>query len=79
MKSFVDMWMEKVVKKGGFIAFEIGEDQGGSLETLMKEAGLVNRVSEVRRNQPKLCVTLDKLDFVKVKWGKKFLFILVGE
>lgn len=49
------------------------------LPAIMKEAGVVQSIGEVRRNRPELCVTLDKLDFVHVKWGKKFLFIVVGE
>lgn len=50
-----------------------------NLPRLMKEAGIVSSVSEVRRNQPKLCVDLNEVDFFKIKWGKRFLFILVGE
>lgn len=50
-----------------------------NLPRLMKEAGVVSSVSEVRRNQPKLCVDLNEVDFLKIKWGKRFLFILVGE
>ena len=50
-----------------------------NLPRLMKEAGIVSSISEVRRNQPKLCVDLNDVDFLKVKWGKRFLFILVGE
>lgn len=50
-----------------------------NLPRLMKEAGIVSSVSEVRRNQPKLCVDLNEVDFLKIKWGKRFLFILVGE
>ena len=49
------------------------------LPAIMKEAGIVKSASEVRRNNHKLCITLDKLDYVQVKWGKKFLFIIVGE
>ena len=49
------------------------------LPTIMKEAGLVKSNNEVRKNKPELCVTLDKLDFIELKWGKKFLFIVVGE
>lgn len=48
------------------------------LPAIMKEAGIVSSIGEVRRNQPKLVVTLDKPDFLTVKWGKKFLFIVVG-
>ena len=50
-----------------------------NLPRLMKEAGVVSSVSEVRRNQPRLCIDLNEPDFLKIKWGKRFLFILVGE
>ena len=50
-----------------------------NLPRLMKEAGVVSSVSEVRHNQPKLCIDLNEPDFLKIKWGKRFLFILVGE
>lgn len=49
------------------------------LPAIMKEAGLVQSTGEVRRNKPELCITLDKLDCINLKWGKKFLFIVVGE
>ena len=49
------------------------------LPAVMKEAGLVQSTGEVRRNKPELCITLDKLDCINLKWGKKFLFIVVGE
>ena len=49
------------------------------LPAVMKEAGIVQSTSEVRRNRPDLCVNLDKLDCINLKWGKKFLFIVVGE
>lgn len=49
------------------------------LPAIMKEAGLVQSTGEVRRNKPELCMTLDKLDCINLKWGKKFLFIVVGE
>ena len=48
------------------------------LPAIMKEAGVVQSTGEVRRNRPDLCITLDKLDCINVKWGKKFLFIVVG-
>lgn len=50
-----------------------------SLPHIMKEAGVVQSISEVRRNRPDLCVMLDKQDFITIKWGKKFLFVLIGE
>ena len=49
------------------------------LPAIMKEAGIVQSTGEVRRNKPELCITLDKLDCINLKWGKKFLFIVVGE
>ena len=49
------------------------------LPAIMKEAGMVNSISEVRRNRPDLCVTLNELDCINLKWGKKWLYIIVGE
>ena len=49
------------------------------LPAIMKEAGIVQSTGEVRRNKPELCIALDKLDCINLKWGKKFLFIVVGE
>lgn len=48
------------------------------LPAVMKEAGLVSSISEVRRNQPRLMVNLMKPDCLWLKWGKRFLFIVVG-
>lgn len=50
-----------------------------SLPVIMKELGIVSSISEVKRNKPQLCIQLDKLDYVEIKWGKRRLFILVGE
>ncbi len=33
----------------------------------MVDLGVVKSVSEVRRNQPKLMITLDEVDFITVK------------
>jgi hypothetical protein len=49
------------------------------LPAIMKEAGMVQSTGEVRRNKPELCITLDTLDCMNIKWGKKFLYIVVGE
>ncbi len=49
------------------------------LPAIMKEAGIVQSTGEVRRNKPELCITFDKPDCMNVKWGKKFLYIVVGE
>ena len=49
------------------------------LPKLMVNCGLVKSISEVRRNRPELIKTLDKPDFIEVKWGKSRLYIQVGE
>lgn len=49
------------------------------LPKIMVEAGVVKSINEVRRNQPKLARTLDTLDCINIKWGKHFLYIVVGE
>lgn len=49
------------------------------LPAVMKETGIVSSISEVRRNRPDLCISLDKLDCFWLKWGKRFLYIIVGE
>lgn len=48
------------------------------LPKLMKEAGMVSSTSIVRKNKPELVITLDKLDCLLIKWGKKYLYIVVG-
>lgn len=49
-----------------------------NLPAIMKELGIVSSISEVRRNKPQFCIKLDKLDYMEIKWGKKKLFILIG-
>ena len=49
------------------------------LPGIMKEAGMVNSTGEVRKNKPELVKTLEELDCLWIKWGKKFLYIVVGE
>ena len=48
------------------------------LPAVMKEAGIVDSISEVRRNRKDLVINLDQPDCLTVKWGKKRLFIVVG-
>lgn len=48
------------------------------LPAIMKEAGIVNSTSEVRKNKPELMITLNDIDCLWIKWGKKFLYIIVG-
>ena len=49
------------------------------LPRIMVEAGIVSSASEVRRNRPELVRQLDKPDCFWVKWGKKRLYVVVGE
>jgi len=50
-----------------------------SLAAILKQLGFVPSISEVRRNKPQYAITLDHLDYLEIKWGKKRLFVLVGE
>lgn len=49
------------------------------LPAILVEAGIVKSRSEVKRNKPELCITLDKPNCLWVKWGKTKLYIVVGE
>ena len=49
------------------------------LPAVMKEAGLVQSTSEVRKNRPDLNISLENPDCLWVKWGKKRLYVIVGE
>ena len=49
------------------------------LPRVLVEIGLVKSTSEVRKNRPELFKTLDEIDFIKIKWGKRFLWIAVGD
>lgn len=49
------------------------------LPAVMKEAGIVKSTGEVIRNRKDLVITLDHSDFMEIKWGKKRLFVVVGE
>lgn len=49
------------------------------LPKILKEIGLVSSTSEIKRNRPDLWITLDKPDFLQIKWGKRFVYIVVGE
>lgn len=50
-----------------------------NLPAILKEAGIVPSISEVRRNRPELMVQLETPDCFWVKWGKKRVYIVVGE
>lgn len=48
------------------------------LPRIMKELGMAESISEIRRNRPELCIELAALDYLEVKYGKHRLWILVG-
>lgn len=48
------------------------------LPNILVELGICPSKAEIRRNKPQLMISLDNLDFMEIKWGKKKLFILVG-
>lgn len=49
------------------------------LPKLLVECGLVKSTSEVIRNKPEYKRMLDDICFIEIKWGKRKLFILVGD
>jgi len=49
------------------------------LPRILVEYKFMKSINEIKRNRPDLCVILNKLDFLKIKIGKKFLYIVVGE
>lgn len=49
------------------------------LPRILVETGIAKSTTEVRKNRPDLWKELTDVDFMRVKWGKKFLWIAVGE
>lgn len=49
------------------------------LPRILVAAGIAKSANEVRKNRPELVKELTEVDFIKIKWGKKFLWIMVGE
>lgn len=47
------------------------------LPKILVDCGIAKSNSEVRRNRPELVRELTERDFVRVKWGKKYVFIIV--
>ena len=49
------------------------------LPNLLISLGLFKSKSQIKKNRPDLMLSLDKLDFMEIKIGKSYLWILVGE
>lgn len=49
------------------------------LPRIMVECGVVKSVSEVKRNKSQFDVSLESVGFIDIKWGKRKLWICVGE
>lgn len=49
------------------------------LPSILVESGIVKSTSEVKRNKPQMCVELNDIDCIWVKWGKQKVFVIVGE
>lgn len=49
------------------------------LPKILVECGVAPSVSEIRRNKPELVKSLVDLDYLEIKWGKKKIFVIVGE
>ena len=49
------------------------------LPKILVDCGLVKSTSEVKRNKPQYDIVLNNKDFLEIRWGKKKLWICVGE
>lgn len=49
------------------------------LPRLLVNIGYFKSISQVRKNRPDLCITLDEPDMLNFRIGKRHLWILVGE
>lgn len=48
------------------------------LPNILVQIGFFKSKGEIRKNRPDLVITLDKLDMLEFKIGKKIVWILVG-
>lgn len=81
-KPLIEPWQLISIDEEEFEKFDRKETlftEERFLPAILVETGIVKSRGEVRRNKPELCVTLDKLDCLWVKWGKHKLWIVVGE
>jgi len=48
------------------------------LPRILVDLGIAKSTSQVRKNRPELFIELNEPDFLEVKWGKQFLWIMVN-
>ena len=48
------------------------------LPKILKDIGLISSYGELKRNKPQYNITLNKPDYLELKWGKHPLWIGVG-
>ena len=68
----LDDW-EKVEKEKTFYTNE------RFLPKILVEIGVAPSANEIRRNRKDLVKTLNELEYLEIKYGKKKIFILVGK
>ena len=81
-KPLIEPWQLISITKEEFETFDRRNTlftEERFLPAILVETGVVKSRGEVRRNKPELCVTLDKLDCLWIKWGKHKIWIVVGE
>lgn len=81
-KTLVEPWSLISTTKEEFEQFDKRDTlftEERFLPAILVEAGVVKSRSEVKRNKPELCISLNNLDCFWVKWGKQRVWIVVGE
>ena len=80
-KPIVDPWYMFCEEQNGWgkVKDSVYYTEERFLPKIMVDLGIVKSISEVRRNKPQLMIKLNKLDYIEIKWGKSYLFILVGD
>lgn len=49
-----------------------------NLAAILKDIGVVQSISEVRRNKPEYCKNLTNFDCFWIKWGKRKFYVVAG-
>lgn len=81
-KPLIDEYLLFAKNKEDWILNEVHKtvyDTERFLPKLLVKHGFMKSASEVKRNRPDLWKTLDKLDFLQLKIGKRKIWICIGE